>query len=142
MKSRRFTRRGRGFYRSRQGRRSHGLYRSRQGVVAGVCRGVADYFDLKVFWVRAVVIIFFLFTGFWPIIGIYFLAYLLIKPEPMRPIDSVDEQEFYDSYLTSRKNLLYRVKRRFQNLERRIQRMEDTVTDREFDWDEKLNGHT
>jgi phage shock protein C len=129
MRSRFFNRRGRG------------LYRSRQGILGGVCRGAADYFDFKVLWVRAAVILMLIFTGFWPIIGIYFVAYLLMKPRPVRPIDNPEEQEFYDSYISSRKNLLHRVKRRFHNLERRIRRMEETVTDREFEWDEKLNGH-
>ena len=31
-----------------------GLYRSRDGMLAGVCRGIADYFDLSVFWLRAI----------------------------------------------------------------------------------------
>ena len=29
-----------------------GLYRSRNGVILGVCRGIADYFDLSAFWIR------------------------------------------------------------------------------------------
>ena len=116
-----------------------GLYRSRNGVILGVCRGIAEYFDFSVFWVRAIALILLLVTGFWPITGLYFLAALLIKPEPVAPIETDEEQEFYDSYTHSSKGAADRLKRRYDNLERRIQRMEHTVTTREFDWENRLN---
>ncbi|MFZ7111263.1 MAG: envelope stress response membrane protein PspC [Desulfatiglandales bacterium] len=117
-----------------------GLYRSRDGLILGVCKGVAQYFDFSVFWVRAVVVICLILSGFWPITGLYFLAALLMKPEPAIPIHSEDEQEFYDSYVSSRRRALDRIKRRYENLERRIRRMEHTVTSREFDWDNRMNS--
>jgi phage shock protein C len=116
-----------------------GLYRSRDGILLGVCRGIAEYFDFSVFWVRTITVIIFLFSGFWPIMGLYFLAALLMKPEPVLRIETDDQQEFYDSYVSSRKGAVDRVKRRYDNLERRIQRMEDGVTTREYDWEHRLN---
>ena len=116
-----------------------GLYRSRYGIILGVCRGIAEYFDFSVFWVRAIAVILLLITGFWPITGLYFLAALLMKPEPIVPIQTDEEQEFYDSYTHSSKGAVDRLKRRYDNLEHRIQRMEHTVTAREFDWDQRLN---
>jgi phage shock protein C len=116
-----------------------GLYRSRNGIILGVCRGVAEYFDFSVFWARTIVFILFLFSGFWPIAVLYFIAALLMKPEPVIPIQTEDQQEFYDSYVYSRKGATDRLKRRYNNLDRRIQRMEHTVTAREFDWDQRLN---
>jgi phage shock protein C len=80
-----------------------------------------------------------LFSGFWPIAVLYFIAALVMKPEPAIPIDTDEEQEFYDSYVHSRTGALDRLKRRYDNLERRIRRMEDTVTSKEFNWDRKLN---
>jgi phage shock protein C len=118
-----------------------GLYRSRHGMLLGVCRGIAEYFDLSVFWVRTLTVIVFLFSGFWPIMGLYFLAALLMKPEPVVRIETDDQQEFYDSYVSSRKGAVDRVKRRYDHLERRIQRMEDAVTTREFDWEHRLNSN-
>ena len=117
-----------------------GLYRSRQGVILGVCKGIAQYFDFSVFWTRAIAIILLLVTGFWPITILYFIAALLMKPEPVVPIQSSEEQEFYDSYIHSRKRAIDRLKRRFDNLDRRIQRMEHTVTSREFDWEKRLKA--
>jgi phage shock protein C len=116
-----------------------GLYRSRNGIILGVCRGIAEYFDFSVFWARTIVLILFLFSGLWPIAALYFIAALLMKPEPVIPIQTDDQQEFYDSYIYSRKGATDRLKRRYDNLDRRIQRMEHTVTAREFDWDQRLN---
>lgn len=116
-----------------------GLYRSRNGIVLGVCRGIAEYFDFSVFWARVIVVALFFFSGFWPVVVLYFVAALLMKPEPVIPIQTDDHQEFYDSYIHSRKAGIDRLKRRYDNLERRIQRMEHTVTTREFDWDRRLN---
>jgi phage shock protein C len=115
-----------------------GLYRSRSGVILGVCRGFADYFDFSIFWARAIAIIFFLISGIWPAIGLYLIAALVMKPEPVIPIETEAEQEFYDSYTHSSHLAAQRLKRRYENLERRIQRMEHIVTTREFDWDNRL----
>jgi phage shock protein C len=89
--------------------------------------------------VRVIAVGLLIFSGFWPVTILYFLAALLMKPEPAIPIDTEEEQEFYDSYMHSRKGAADRLKRRYDNLERRIRRMEDTVTSREFNWDRKLN---
>jgi phage shock protein C len=117
-----------------------GLYRSRQGVILGVCRGISDYFDFSLLWTRILAVIFLLVSGFWPAMGLYFIAALLMKPAPVIPIQTEAEQEFYDSYTQSRNGALYRLRRRYQKLERRIQRMEDKVTSREFDWENRLNS--
>ncbi len=117
-----------------------GLYRSRQGVILGVCRGISDYFDFSLMWTRILAVIFLLVSGFWPAMGLYFIAALLMKPAPVIPIQTEAEQEFYDSYTQSRNGALYRLKRRYQKLERRIQRMENQVTSREFEWENRLNS--
>ena len=117
-----------------------GMYRSRDGMILGVCKGVAEYFDFSVFWTRAIAIVCLLFSGFWPIMGLYFLAALLMKPRPAIPIETDEEMEFYDSYVFSRKGALDRIKHKYANLERRIQRMEHTVTSREYEWEDRLHN--
>jgi len=119
-----------------QGQR--GMYRSRGGVLLGVCQGIANYFDMSVFWVRMIWIIAFLLTGLWPVAGIYVILALLLKPEPVRPLDSDGDKEFYDSYASSPRNAAGRLRRKFDNLDRRIRRMEDQVTGRGFDWERKF----
>ena len=117
-----------------------GLYRSRRGLILGVCRGIAEYFDFSLFWTRVITFLIFLFSGFWPVVVLYFVAAILMKPEPVIPIQDEGQQEFYDSYVHSRRSAADRIKRRYKNLERRIQRMEDLVTTREFDWDSRMNS--
>ncbi len=116
-----------------------GLYRSRDGILFGVCKGIADYFDFSVFWIRTITVISLLVSGFWPVMGLYFIGALLMKPKPVIPIHSDDEQEFYDSYTHSRKAAAHRIKRRYDSLERRLRRMEHTVTTPEFDWERRFN---
>ena len=122
-----------------QSRRSRGFYRSRNGVILGVLRGIAGYFDFSVFWLRAIAVALLLITGIWPITALYLLAALLMKPEPVVPIDNAAEQEFYDSYTHSRLNAIRRIKDRFDSLERRLQRMEHRVTSPEFRWEDRIS---
>ncbi len=113
---------------------SKGIYRSRRGIFMGVCRGLGDHFNFSVFWTRVIAFLLFLFTGFWPIGVMYIIAGLVLKVEPVSPLHNEKDQEFYDTYTHSRESAINRVKRKFDNIERRIQRMEHTVTSREFDW--------
>lgn len=116
------------------------FYRSRTGVLLGVCKGLADHYDLSVFWVRLGFVIAFFLSGFWPVAGIYVAAALLMKPRPIRPLESEEEEEFYDSYVRSPRNAAQRLRRKFENLERRVRRMEDKVTGRDFEWERKFNS--
>lgn len=116
-----------------------GLYRSRKGIVFGVCRGIAEHLDVSVFWARVIMVILTFPLGFVGGIGLYLLAALLMKPEPMLPLESNDDTEFYNSYVSSRSMALHRLKKTFDSLDRRIQRMENIVTARDYDWDQRLN---
>ena len=122
------------------GKADRGLYRSRDGVIMGVFKGLADYFDLSVTWIRLIGVVIFFISGFWPIVGLYLLAALIMKPEPVIPLETIDESEFYDSYTHSRKGAIHRMKQKFESINRRVQRMEDIVTDKEFDWDRRMNS--
>ncbi len=113
----------------------NGLYRSRKGIFLGVCRGVAEYFNFSVFWTRIITLVIFFLTGFWPVVIGYILAGLVMKPAPVSPLHTERDKEFYDTYTSSRDFAVQRVKRKYDNINRRIQRMEHTVTSREFDWD-------
>jgi phage shock protein C len=109
-------------------------------MVLGVCKGLADHFDFSVFWTRIIALIVLFVAGFLPAIGLYLLAALLMKPEPVIPIKNPGEKEFYDSYTTSRHGAVERLRRRYQNLQRRIQRMEHIVTSAEYDWENRLRN--
>ncbi|MGB3211355.1 MAG: envelope stress response membrane protein PspC [Desulforhopalus sp.] len=117
-----------------------GIYRARNGVFLGVCKGIAEYFDFSVFWVRLALVVVFIFSGFWPVIGIYLVAAFFMKPQPVKPIKSEEEREFYDSYVHSPKSAAQRLRKKFEELERRIRRMEDKVTGREYDWERRFRS--
>jgi phage shock protein C len=117
----------------------NGIYRSRSGAILGVCKGLAEHFDFSIFWTRVIALILLVVAGFLPAIGLYLLAALLMKPEPVVPIRDAAEKEFYDSYANSRQGAVQRLKRRYENLQRRIQRMEHIVTSAEYDWHNRLN---
>ncbi len=117
-----------------------GLYRSRDGIILGVCRGIADYFSFSVFWIRAIVVAVFIFNGFWPIIGIYILAALLMKTEPGVPGRKGSKRNLHCRYSRVRRETSERLKRKWRHLEKRIRKMEDKVTSREFDWNRRFHG--
>lgn len=119
---------------------SRSLYRSRSGMIMGVCKGFANYFSLGVFWVRFIAVALLLFTGFWPVTILYFVAAMLMKPAPIVPLNNDAEQEFYQSYTGSRKMALSRLKRTYENLDRRIRRIEHIVTSRDYDWERRFNA--
>jgi len=114
------------------------LYRDRNGVLLGVCAGLARYFDLPVNMVRAAVLLLFFVTGIWPVGFLYLIAAMIMKVAPLVPFGTPEDREFYDSYSSSRTGALQRLKRKFENLDRRIQRMEDVVTSRDFEWERRM----
>jgi len=123
-------------YYDRQG----GIYRARDGVFLGVCKGIAEYFDFSTFWVRIALVTIFIFSGFWPVIGVYLVAAFFMKPRPVIPVESMEEQEFYDSYVHAPRSAAQRLRKKFKDLDRRIRRMEDKVTGREYEWERKFNS--
>ena len=116
------------------------FYRSRRGVLLGVCRGLADHFEISAFWVRVGAIALLMVSGVWPAVLGYVIAGLLLRPEPVLPLSSDSVAEFYNSYADSRPLAIRRLKRTYDDLARRIRRVEDIVTSRDFDWERRLRS--
>ncbi len=133
---------GRGGFGSRWSRPvgDGGLYRARNGMLLGVCQGLARHFDLPVNILRVVVVILFLITGIWPVGLLYLIAAMVMRMEPVVPFGNAGEREFYDSYSSSRSGALLRIKRQFESLDRRLRRMEDVVTSRDFEWERRMRN--
>jgi phage shock protein C len=115
------------------------LYRSRGGWIFGVCQGLADYSEIDVKWVRLATIIAVFMTALWPMVIIYIMAAIFIKPAPYSMPEDVEDWEFYNTYSTDRKMALLRLKRKFDVLERRARRIEGIVTTPEYRWDREIN---
>lgn len=107
-----------------------GPYRSRRGLIFGVCRGLAEHFDFSVFWMRVICIVTFIVSGFFPVVIAYIAAAVLMK---RAPAVSWCAQSYTPSGLG-------RLRSTFDSLDRRIQRIESIVTDREYDWDQRLRS--
>ena len=50
-----------------------------------------------------------------------------------------DEDSFYHRYRSSRANAMNELQEKMSRLDAKLQRMEDKVTKKQFDWDERMN---
>lgn len=107
-----------------------GPYRSRRRMFFGVCRGLADYLNFSVFWTRMLVLIAFIFTGFFPVGAVYLLLALLMKTEPYGSAAFCmrEERDWHAP----------RHARPHGGLDDRIVRMEASARAQQYDWDERL----
>jgi phage shock protein C len=103
-----------------------GPYRSRRRMFFGVCRGLADYFNFSVFWTRALVVIAFIISGFFPVGVLYLLLALLMKTEPRAFAACYSSGSFGRCAQTG-------------GLDERIRRMEASARSRQYDWDSRLH---
>lgn len=103
-----------------------GPYRSRSGWIFGVCAGLAEYFDMSVFWTRVLTFVTFVLTGFWPVGAIYLVLALLLKKTPWTSCIDGPASKCGAP--------------RQGNLDERIRNLEDVVTRRGDDWDTRLNN--
>jgi phage shock protein C len=105
------------------------IYRSRKNrVFFGVCGGLADHFDFNAWAVRLVAILLtFVTLGvFAPII--YIIAGLMMREAPEQRFTNTEDEDFWNLYQNSRTAALHKVQRRFEQLSRRIERIESIVT--------------
>ena len=116
-----------------------GPYRSRHSMICGVCAGLAEHFGIAPFWVRILAVVLLFMTSIWPAVIIYFIAAALLKPSPVRPFRNDSEKNFYDAYTHAPKYTVHHIHEKFAQLDRRIQRMEDKVTTRAYEWDRKMH---
>lgn len=122
------------------------LYRiPRAGKVAGVCAGVADYFNVEVWLVRVVTASMFLLGGYGIVVIIYALLWMILD---IKPIDTNTEFEHQDVEIKKKvwqpgepaQSVLRDVNRQFRALELRLQHMERHVTSDNFDLKNQINN--
>jgi len=118
----------------------NGLYRSRHGLLFGVCRGLSDYSRISAFWVRLGFVVLALSTAVFPVMLVYLVLAIMMRPEPSVRLQSDEDWDLYDVYSSSRKRALSRLQRRMLELDRRARRIEDAVTSRGFDWEQRLHS--
>lgn len=144
------------YQRRRRGGWGMNIYRNtREGRIAGVCAGLADYWDVAPWVVRLGWIGAFLFTGTLAL-WVYLGAWLLMAPRPTRRLaDGLDAEELdfesvevemeYDerrhhyrprkvfNYSESSSVRLKRARERLDAALRRVEDMESYVTSRQYE---------
>lgn len=115
------------------------LYRSRRGKIFGVCQGIADWRDLPVDLLRAIVAVSILVTGVFPGIIIYALIALFLPLEPGYGTyyEESDEREAEQRghFTRTREDL----RETFEHLKRKVEGMEEQIFDKERDWDQRFH---
>jgi phage shock protein C len=98
-----------------------------RGVVGGVCAGIAEYFDWNVRLLRALLVVALIFSGAFPILVVYAVLWYVLDPAP----PGAGSGAGFES--GSRGATTPEVHERFARLDARLQRIEECVTDREFE---------
>jgi phage shock protein C len=128
--------------RDRQTRPAHsGLYRSRSGMIFGVAKGLAESAGFPIWFVRVAFIFVALLTSVIPTVLVYLLLAIFMRQEPVIEFNSDEDQAFYDTYGNSRKSALERMRGILEKLDKRVQRLENAVTDPERDWDRRFHNY-
>lgn len=117
------------------------LYKNpKEGKVAGVCAGIADYFDIKVGLVRFLFVIGALLTGIWPLVIGYFIASMVLDPKPRDLYEDEREEQFWKQTRKSPDYTAAELRRRFRDIERRTSEMEAYMTSKRYRLERELKA--
>lgn len=101
-----------------------------RGVIAGVCAGIAEYFDWNVRLLRAAIVIIAVFTAVFPFVVAYLVLWYVM--EPLSPSEAAAGPG-EPGAPPSRPTPMSEIKDRFARLDDRLRQIEECVTDREFE---------
>jgi phage shock protein C len=121
----------------------HRLYRDKQNrMLAGVCAGLADYFDFNRKGLRVAVVVMALFPPFFPFVVVSYILLAIILPNrPEALYDNADQADFWRGISNAPSDVFGAIRHRFRELNMRLEKMEAYVTSREFKIDREL-AHT
>ncbi|RTR34327.1 envelope stress response membrane protein PspC [Shewanella atlantica] len=122
------------------------LYRIPQsGKIAGVCAGIADYFNFETWLVRVLAASIFLLGGSGIVLVIYVLLWMILD---IKPGTAKDKTAHKDIEVKKKiwqagepaKMALRDVNTQFRSLEIRLQKLERHVTSDSFDLKQEINN--
>ncbi|QSX31244.1 MULTISPECIES: envelope stress response membrane protein PspC [Shewanella] len=123
------------------------LYRiPAEGKIAGVCAGIADYFNFETWLVRVIAVSIFLLGGSGIVLVIYVALWMILDIKPggqKRPKDEYRDIEVKKKVWQAgepAKQALMDVNRQFQSLEMRLQELERHVTSDNFELKRQINN--
>lgn len=115
--------------------RNYQLYRERENaVIAGVCAGIAEYFNVPLAHTRVVALLGLFFFSPLFFTGYVVLSFILPKRPKGKRRSSVEEAFWRDVTFDPR-NKIKEIKFKSYALSERLKKMEDYVTSNEFEWD-------
>lgn len=122
----------------------HRLYRDKQNrVLAGVCAGLADYFDFSRKGLRIVVILMALFPPFFPFVVLaYVLLAIIVPAKPDAMYENQEQADFWRGVSNAPSDVFGAIRHRFRELNMRLEKMEAYVTSREFEIDRELASNS
>ncbi|MBB1361618.1 MULTISPECIES: envelope stress response membrane protein PspC [unclassified Shewanella] len=122
------------------------LYRNpKNGKVAGVCSGIADYFNFETWLVRVIAVSIFLLGGTGIVFVVYIALWMILDIKPQ----NLDNKENHKDIEIKKKiwqagepakQALFDVNRQFNGLELRLRRLEEHVTSDNFDLKRQINS--
>lgn len=118
----------------------HRLFRDKQhAMIAGVCAGIADYFDFNRKGVRVAAVLVLLFPPFIPFVVISYIALAVLLPvKPPNLYADEKQAVFWRGVSNAPADVFGSLSHRFRELNLRLEKMEAFVTSREFEFDREL----
>lgn len=118
--------------------RTWGPYRANDGIFFGVAKGLADHYGWSVGLVRLVFVLTAIFLFLWPSVVLYLVAALVLSPTPSGTLDTPQERDIWLQTQIDPDAAMAQLARRSEAIEKRLRRLEDFVTSREFAWSKKM----
>lgn len=118
--------------------RTRGPFRADNGIFFGVAKGLANHFGWSVGLVRLVIVLATIFLFFWPTVFVYLVAALVLSPTPSGHLKTPQERDIWLQTQMDPDAAMGQLARRAKAVEKRLRRLEDFVTSREYTWSKKM----
>ncbi|MGN1190033.1 MAG: PspC domain-containing protein [Candidatus Ornithospirochaeta sp.] len=117
--------------------------RSPRGCILGVATGLAEWRGLPVNLTRLLVLLVMVSTAFFPALIVYLLIALLLPEQTSEDVirDNYHNSDRSSNY-SSRQKEDDDLKKRYENLKRKVEGMENDLFDREKEWDAHFKAET
>ena len=123
-----------------ESRNPHKLFRDKENaILAGVCAGIAEYFDWNRKGMRVVTALLCLVPPFFPFIVISYVVLAIILPvKPAGLHKNKAQAEFWSGVSNAPADVFGSLSHRFKELNLKLEKMEAFVTSKEFEIDREL----
>jgi|TergutMp193P3_1026864.scaffolds.fasta_scaffold139334_2 phage shock protein C len=122
--------------------RTFGPFRAQDGFFLGVAKGLAEHFGWPTGLVRLIFVLAAILLFFWPTLVLYLGAALLMSPAPTGLLENPAERDVWLQAQLDPQAAMNSLSRRAESLEKRLRRLEDFVTSRDYAWLRRLKNNT